>query len=224
MMPITIEHEGKEIQVWTQEEVDAEVKGLKVTNDNLKAEKQEALDKVKESKESARVAEEAKAKAEGDNEALKRIAEEREAEKRQAVEDERKRYSDLLHMTKQEKVENFLTGVLDDVKTADDTRRKHLRKLLKADYDFDFDIESGEYTVKGENVSNVDELKKVLKEGDEYRYYLAGSGATGGGAAGSNGTGGSSKTFSEYTGAELSEIRRQDPSHYERLRAEQYAG
>jgi flagellar biosynthesis GTPase FlhF len=216
-MPFEVEKDGKTIKVWTQEEVDAEVRGLKVTNENLKAEKQEALDKVREAKEQIREAEEARAKAEGDNETLRRIADEREAEKRQAIEDERKKFSDLLNMTKKEKVENYITSILDEVKPADSTRAKHLRKLLKADFEFDVDLEKNEFTVRGENVTSADDLKKLLREGEEYQYYLAGSGATGGGATGGKPSGAGSK-WADFTPAELSEIRKSDPGRYEQLK------
>lgn len=221
-MPFEIEKDGKTIKVWTAEEVEAEVKGLKVTNENLKAEKQEALDKAKEAKEQVREAEEAKAKAEGDNETLRRIAEEREGEKRQAVEEERKKFSDLLTMTKKEKIDNFLTKILDDVKTADDTARKHLRKLIRSDYEFDFDLDKGEFKVIGDGVANADDLKKVLSESGEYKRYLAGSGATGGGATGGKPSGAGTKKFNEYSGSELSAIRRENPQEYERLKTEFY--
>ena len=188
-MPIEIEHEGKKITVWTEDEVASEIKGLKFTNENLKSEKRELVDKMTGMKDTTRELEEAKAKAEGDNETLRRIADEREAEKKQAVEDERKKFSDLLGMTKLEKIDNFLTGLVQDVNPIDATSAKHLRKLIKSDYQFDVDLEKGEFTVKGNGVSNPDELKKILREGDEYQRYIAGSGATGGGAAGGKPTG-----------------------------------
>lgn len=220
-MPMKIEHEGKEITVWTEAEVEAEVKGLKVTNENLKAEKKEALEKLSEAKESARELEEAKAKAEGDNETLRRIAEEREAEKRQAVEDERKKFADLLNMTKQEKVGNFIKELVQELKPADATRAKHLEKLLRADYNFDVDLEKGEFTVIGEGVANVDELKNLVSGSEDYRYLLAGSGATGGGATGGSPSG-AGKKFDQMSSAELVALKQQDPAGYERLRNDFY--
>jgi small-conductance mechanosensitive channel len=220
-MPFEIEHEGKKLTVWTQEEVDQEVKGLKVTNENLKAEKTELAEKMREAKELASKHEEDLAKAKGDTEKLQQIAEQREAEKRQAVEDERKRFSDLLNMTKQEKITNFIDSILDEVKTADNTRRKQLKKLLKVDYEFDVDIEKGEFKVRGDNVATRDDLIRTLKESDEYKSFLAGSGATGGGATGGT-TSGVGKKFNELSGAELKELRSSDPATYDRLRKEFY--
>lgn len=214
-MPFEIEHEGKKITVWSQDEVDSEIKGLKVTNENLKAEKKDLSDKVAEAKETARELEEAKAKAEGDNETLRRIADEREAEKRQAVEDERKKFSDLLNMTKKEKIDNFITSILDEVKPADAIRAKHLRKLLKADFEFDVDLEKGEFTVRGDNVTSADDLKRALREGEDYAYFLAGSGATGGGATGGKPSGGGKK-WSEMTEKERLQLKQENPVEFHR--------
>ena len=65
-MPMQIEHEGQTITVWTQEEVDQETKGLKITNQNLKDEKSELADKLKEAKETAQNTEIELATAQGD--------------------------------------------------------------------------------------------------------------------------------------------------------------
>lgn len=217
-MPFEIEKDGKTITVWTQDEVDAEVKGLKVTNENLKAEKQDLTEKVKAAKESVREAEEAKAKAEGDNDTLRRIAEEREAEKRQAVEDERKKFADLLNMTKKEKIDNFLTSIIESVKPCDATSAKHLRKLIKADYEIDFDLEKGEFKILGNGATNVEELKKVLTDSGEYDRYLAGTGNTGGGAAGGSASG-AGKKWSEMTEKERLQLKQDNPTlFYQHLR------
>lgn len=214
-MPFEIEKDGKKIMVWTQEEVESETKGLKVTNENLKAEKKELADKVAEAKEAARELEEAKAKAEGDNETLRRIADEREAEKRQAVEDERKKFADLLGMTKREKIDNFLNGLVEDLKPADAVRAKHLKKLLKSDYQFDVDLEKSEFTVTGDKVTSVDDLKRLVAESEDYRYLLAGSGAAGGGAVGGSPSG-AGKKWSEMTEKERLQLKQENPIEFQR--------
>lgn len=218
-MPFEIEKDGNKIKVWTEEEVEQEVKGLKVTNENLKAEKKEISEKLNEAKENSRELEEAKAKAEGDNATLQRLAEEREAEKRQAVEDERKKFSDLLNMTKKEKIENNLNSLVEELKPADAVKAKHLKQLLKGGYEFDVDLEKSEFTVKGDKVASVDDLKRVVSESEEYRYLLAGSGASGGGSSGGNASG-AGKKFNEYSGQELAAIRRENPAEYDRLKTE----
>lgn len=222
-MPFNVEHDGKTIKVWSEEEVEDHVKGLKVTNENLKAEKQEAIDKLKASKDEFRTLEEAKAKSDGDNDTLRRIAEEREAEKRQAVEDERKRYSDLVNITKKEKIDNFINDIVAELKPADSVKAKHLKTLLKSSYEFDVDIEQGAFKVTGDSVTNADDLKRFVSESPDYSYLLSGSGASGGGAAGSKGTGVPVKKFNEYSGAELVALKRDDPDLYNRLRDERNA-
>lgn len=215
-MPFEVEHEGKTIKVWSEDEVESEIKGLKVTNENLKAEKQEVSDKLKEAKEATRQAEEAKAKAEGDNEALQRIADEREAEKRQAVEEERKKFSDLLNTTKQEKITNRISDFVNEI-GAGGTANEDLRDLLMRRFDFDYDIEKGEFVVSGDGVSSIDDLKKSVTESDRYKRYLAGSGASGGGATGSKASGAGGK-WADYTPEQLSEIRKENPEQYDQLK------
>lgn len=61
-------------------------------------------------------------------------------------------------------------------------------------------------------------LAEHLKE--QYPFLVDGSGASGGGAPGGNKNGGAVKKFNEYSGAELSEIRKSDPATYERLKTE----
>ncbi len=218
-MPFEIEKDGEKLTVWTEEEVQQEVKGLKVTNENLKAEKKEINDKLTEAKENARQLEEAKAKAEGDNETLQRLADERESEKRQAVEDERKKFADLVNMTKKEKVENYLNSLVEELKPADTVKAKHLKQLLKGAYEFDVDLEKGEFSVKGDKVTNAEELKKHVTESEEYRYLLAGSGANGGGSHGGNASG-AGKKFAECSGEELAAIKRENPAEYDRMKQE----
>ena len=221
-MPLKIEHEGKTITVFTEQEVEQEVKGLKVTNENLKAEKKELSDKLAESKESSRLLEEAKAKAEGDNVTLQRLAEERETEKRQAVEDERKRFNDLLNMTKQEKVSNAVNDLITKL-GAGGTKNEDLRDLVKSRYRFDYDMETGAVKVDGEGVKSVEDLEKAIRSSGRYDAYLAGSKATGGGATGGSGAGATSKKFGEMTGAELSALRHENPQEYDRLKREHYS-
>lgn len=216
-MPFEVEHEGKKIKVWSEDEVEQEVKGLKVTNENLKAEKQETADKLKEAKEATRQAEEAKAKAEGDNEALQRIADEREAEKRQAVDDERKKFADLLNMTKQEKVNNAVSDLITKL-GAGGEKNEDLRDLVKSRYKFDYDIDAGAVKVEGEGVKSVKELEKAIKESGRYDAYLAGSSATGGGATG-GGAGGTGKKWSDMTEKEHVQLYKQNPDEYRRLKA-----
>ena len=63
-----------------------------------------------------------------------------------------------------------------------------------------------------------DQLKSQLAE--RYPFLVDGNQSSGGGATGSNKGSGAVKKFEEHTGAELSELRKQDPALYERLNSE----
>src|SRR5690554_807452 len=62
------------------------------------------------------------------------------------------------------------------------------------------------------------QLGKYLSE--QYPFLVDGSKASGGGAPGSNGGGAVSKKFDQMTPAELSNLRRERPEEYQRLRDE----
>ena len=214
-----IEHEGKTITVYTESEVEAriadEVKGLKTTNQNLKSEKEELQEKQREATEKARQAEEAQAKADGDVEKLTRLIDERAAEQTE-------RYNKLMGQTKKEKINNALNSVVTNL-GAGGEYNEDLRDLLKVRFEFDYDNESGKVKVTGDGVNSLDELEAKVKEGARYANYLAGSKASGGGAAGGKGSGDpSGKKFNEYSGAELKAIKEADASDYDRLRTQHY--
>lgn len=66
-----------------------------------------------------------------------------------------------------------------------------------------------------------EQLKESLAK--NYPFLVDGNQASGGNASGGSKSGGAAKKFNEYTGAELSAIRKDNPSEYERLRSEFYA-
>lgn len=211
IMPIQIEHEGQKLTVYTQEELDNEVAGLKVVNSNLKAEKQEAIEKAREAKDLALAAEEAAAQAKGDTEALKRISEEREQEAKAKL-------NAYMSTIKAEKITNMLNQVVDSV-GASGQLKEDLRDLIKSRFEFDYDMDAHAATVRGDNVQSVDDLTKLIKESGRYNAYLPGDGSTGGGSMGNSGTGASTKKFNEYTTSELVTLKRTDPAAYDRLRS-----
>lgn len=63
-----------------------------------------------------------------------------------------------------------------------------------------------------------EQLGKHLAE--RYPFLVDGNQASGGGATGDKIGGGAVKKFEQYTGAELSDIRKRDPQQYDRLLAE----
>lgn len=209
-MPVQIEHEGETKTFYTQAEVDSEVAGLKVTLGQLKDEKKDLVDKLKSVEGEKLNAEEEAAKAKGDKDALQRIADERDAKSREELDA-------LKNSIRSEKSSNLLNDVVTEL-GAGGAHNEDLRDLLKARFNFDYDMEKHSHIVSGENVSNIDELKKVVKESGRYDAYLAGSGSTGGDSLGGKGTGAASKKFNEYTSAELVELNRTDPAAYEQLK------
>ena len=68
----------------------------------------------------------------------------------------------------------------------------------------------------------VDTDKIKAKISEDYPFLVDGNGASGGGASGGQPNGGAMKKFNEYTGAELSEIRKTNPAAYEKLKTEYY--
>lgn len=208
-MPVQIEHEGVTKTFYTQEELDAEVKGLKVTNEQLKNEKAELKAKAEEAAEQVRNAQEAAAKATGDKEALERISAEREAEAQASL-------NELKNSIKTEKVNNFYNDLVTEL-GAGGQLNEDLRDLLKARFAADYDMT--EHKIKLSNVADVDELKKTIKESGRYDAFLAGTGSLGGHSNGSTSTGAANKKFNEYTSSELVRIKRDNPEEYERLRS-----
>jgi len=208
-MPVQIEHEGVTKTFYTQEEVDAEVKGLKVTNENLKSEKAELKAKADDAAEQVRNAQEEAAKAAGDKEALERISAEREAEAQASL-------NELKNSIKTEKVNNFYNELVTEL-GAGGQHNEDLRDLLKARFPADYDMK--EHTIKLGGVSSVDELKKTIKESGRYDPFLAGTGSKGGRSNGATSTGAATKKFNEYTSAELVQLHRESPEEYERLRS-----
>lgn len=215
-MPIQVEHEGQTITVYTEAEhkqaIDDEVAGLKVTNQNLKAEKQELADKIKTVDEEKRLAEEEKAKRDGDYEKLERLMTERQQEQREA-------YDKLVGDIRKEKV----GGALNDVVTrlgAGGTRNEDLRDLLKTRFEFDYDNETGKVTASGDGITSLEQLEKTVQESGRYDAYLAGSQASGGGSPGSQGGGPVTKKLSDMNESERRELLQSDPDAFSRMVAE----
>lgn len=210
-MPFKTEHNGVEITAYTQEDLDKEIAGLKVTNGQLKDEKKDLKAKLDEAESAKLAAEEASATVSGDKEALQRISDEREAKSRTELEA-------LKGTIKNEKVTNLVNDIVTELGAGGESN-EDLRDLLKSRFQFDYDMDKHEHTVNGDNVSSIDELKKAVTESGRYDKYLAGTGSAGGGSLGNTGAGATTKKFNEYTGAELKAIKDNNPADYERLKA-----
>jgi hypothetical protein len=100
------------------------------------------------------------------------------------------------------------------LKPADAVRRKQLKKLLKVDFEFDIDIDKGEFKVRGEGVTDKTSLLRYVNESEDYQGFLAASGATGGGATGGNASGAGRKPLKQMTEAERLKFKTEDPNGF----------
>ena len=180
-MTIKVEHEGQTIEVWTQEEVDLEVKGLKITLENIKIEKTEVEAKFKEHKVSSQDLEVQLATAQGDKEKAERLTGEIKADKE-------REHGELLNTIKTKEIDAGINDLVTKV-GAGGSKNEDLRDLIKARFGFDYDLQTGERTVSGNGVTSLDQLSKMVAEDERYAGYRAGSGANGGGSLGNNGSG-----------------------------------
>lgn len=210
-MPIKIEHEGKDITVFTQAEMDAEVAGLKVTNGQLKDEKTDLKAKLSEAETATLTAQAAAATASGDKESLQRITDERDSKVQNELDA-------LKNSMRSEKSDNMINSIVTEL-GAGGVKNEDLKDLIKARFGIDYDMDKHEHTFTGDNVTSLDELKKAITESGRYDAYLPGSGSTGGDSLGNTGAGAATKKFNEYTGAELKAIKDANPAEYDRLKA-----
>ena len=212
-MPFEVEKDGKTVKVYTEEELQSavadEVKGLKVTNQNLKDEKKDLADKLKAVDDEKRKAEEEKAKRDGDYEKLERLMEER-------LESERQESQKLIKQIRGEKVGSAVNDLVTKL-GAGGQKNEDLRDLLKTRFEFDYDNETGKVTVAGDGISSLEQLEKAITDSGRYDAYLAGSQASGGGSLGSRG-GGAAEKFSELNEKQRVELYRDNPEEYRRLR------
>ena len=175
-----IEHEGQTITVWTQEEVEQETKGLKITNQNLKDEKSELEDKLKEAKEAAQTTEIELATAQGDKEKAERLAAEIKADKE-------KEHGELLATLQRNKIDADIASIVTKY-GAGGEYNQDLETIIRGRFEFAHDLKVGQTEAKGDGVTSLAELEKLIAESERYAAYRAGSGANGGGSLGNDGT------------------------------------
>jgi len=197
----------------------AELARLKEENARMQAKLDELLSETKKAKEAKREAEEEakrasedKAKRENDFEQLYKSAQERinalEAERQASLEAQKQ----SLIKTEAAKLAGTLTK---DTAKAELLAEKFANRLAVSENGVQVLDESGNLTV-----SSLDELIGSVKS----KYaFLVDAGSSGGGATGANGGAvKSTKKFNEMTGAELSALRRENPSEYARLKSDYY--
>ena len=202
--------DGTEVEAFTAEEMEAKINettsGLKSKVDELLGESKTAKQKARELEEAQAAIEEARAKEKGE---FKDLYEREQKAKAELAE----KYETFAKRIQQKDVEAAAIGLAAEL-TRDTKRAELLRKEIS---------QFARYTDDGVKFEmggvEVDRAKVMAHISENYPFLVDGSGASGGGATGGSKSGGAVKKFNEYTGAELSEIRRADPAQYERLKA-----
>jgi len=194
-----------------QKMIDDQVSGLKNKVEELLGEKKSAAQKAKELEEQQKTQEEERLK---EKEQFRELYEREQTSKKELQE----QFEDFQNRIKKQEIQNASLKLASEL-TRDTARGELLQEKASqyAKYNEDGSVifELGGVQVDQEKVLN------HLKE--KYPFLVDGSGATGGGASGSTQNGGAvTKSFSEMTGAELSELRAENPNEYQRLRNEYY--
>lgn len=205
--------DGTEIEAFTAEEMEAKVNE---TLAGLKENQQKLMDEAKSAKQKARELEELQRQAE--EEGLKQREEFRTLYEREqkAKAELAEKYESFAKRIQQKEVEGAAMSIASEL-TRDTKRAELLRKEVS---------QFARYTDDGVKFEmggvEVDRAKIMAHITESYPFLVDGSGATGGGATGGKSYGGAVKKFNEYTGLELSAIRRENPAEYERLKREHY--
>src|SRR6056297_1254466 len=206
-----IKESGK---TYTEEEVqkliDEQVNGLKNKVDELLGEKKSATQKAKELEEYQKTQEEERMK---EKEQFRELYEREQENKRQLQEE----HEAFKHQIKTQTIQSEATKLAAELTR--DTSRSELLQEKVAQY-AKYSDDGVTFELGGVPVEK-DKILSHLRE--KYLFLVDGSGATGGGAAGQqNGGAVATKSFSEMTGAELSNLRAENPTEYQRIRDEFY--
>lgn len=197
-----------------------DVTGLKNKVDELLAEKKAEAKRRQEAEEAARLAAEEAARKTGDTDALQKSWEEKHTKALTEKEQTLSALQSQVHALTVGATAARLAGEL-----AVQGSAGVLQRLIEPR--LSMELRDGKPVVivldnDGRPTAlTPEEFKNEITSDAALAPLVAGSKATGGGAAGSKG-GGAAKKFNEYTGAELSAIRTSDPAKYERLKTEFY--
>ena len=181
-----------------------EHKQTKAKNDEKVEELQRQMEEIKSQYESKQ---QEKAKENGDFESLLKSSE----QKRQEIE---QKYNQLTDQIAQEKLEHEASKIANKLGNTPENAELlsfFVKQRLKyTDEGLKVTDEQGNATI-----STVDELEKEFTESNRYASLVKGSQASGGGASGS-GSGGT-KTFNDYSEAELTQIANTNPSKFQEI-------
>ena len=198
-----------------------DVSGLKAKLEELLGESKAAKAKAREAEEAAKKAEEERARKAGDVEALENSWKEKLTKREQELLSERE---SLASQIKELTVGRAATDLAAELAVQGSAKAllPHLQARLS------MDLRDGKPTVvvldaNGKpSAATLEELKAEFVNDPAFAPLIVGSKASGSGASGAKPGGGAAKKFDEYTGAELSAIRKSDPALYERLKTEHY--
>ena len=196
-----------------------DVSGLKAKIDELLSEKKTEAEKRKQAEENARKTAEEAARKNGDVEALENSWREKLTKREQELLSERE---SLASQIKELTVGRAATDLAAELAVQGSAKAllPHLQARLS------MDIRDGKPTVvvldaNGKpSAATLEELKAEFVNDPAFAPLIVGSKASGSGASGAKPGGGAAKKFDEYTGAELSAIRKSDPAMYDRLKTE----
>ncbi len=196
-----------------------DVSGLKAKIDELLSEKKTEAEKRKQAEENARKTAEEAARKNGDVEALENSWREKLTKREQELLSERE---SLANQIKELTVGRAATDLAAELAVQGSAKAllPHLQARLS------MDIRDGKPTVvvldaNGKpSAATLEELKAEFVNDPAFAPLIVGSKASGSGASGVKTGGGAAKKFDEYTGAELSAIRKSDPALYDRLKTE----
>lgn len=196
-----------------------DVSGLKAKLEELLGESKAAKAKAREAEEAAKKAEEERARKAGDVEALENSWKEKLTKREQELLAERE---GLAGQIKNLTVGRAATDLAAELAVQGSAKAllPHIQSRLS------MDIRDGQPTVvvldaNGKpSAATLEELKAEFVNDPAFAPLIVGSKASGSGASGAKPGGGAAKKFDEYTGAELSAIRKSDPALYDRLKTE----
>jgi len=205
----------KSSKTYSEEEVqkmiDEQVSGLKNKVEELLGEKKSASQRAKELEEEQKRQEEERLQ---EKQQFKELYEREQKTRQQLLEE----HEELKRSIRQQKIGEAALKLASELTR--DTARGELLQEKAAQY-AKYEEDGGVTFELGGVPVDQDKVVNHLRE--KYPFLVDGSGATGGGAAGSNNGGAvTTKSFSEMSGAELSELRAESPQEYQRLRDEFY--
>ncbi|MEX0469918.1 hypothetical protein V6X73_09285 [Spiribacter sp. 390] len=193
-----------------QQMINEQVSGLKNKVEELLGEKKTVAQKAKELEEEQQRAQEERMK---EKQQFKELYEKEQQAKQELAE----KFETFQQRIQRQEMQSASQSIASEL-TRDSARAELLTE--KAMQYATYNDDSVSFELGGVPVDR-EKLVEHLKE--KYPFLADGSGATGGGASGSqNGGAVSNKSFAEMTGAELSQLRAEDPSEYQRLRNEYY--